>query len=445
MKVSVIGTGYVGVVTGACLAEKGHHVACVDADEQKIKLIRQGTAPIYEPRLGSLLKKHLNRRLAATTDLARAVHETDLTLIAVGTPFDGHEIDLAAVKEASRQIGEALREKTTYHAVVVKSTVVPGTTDEVVRPILEAASGKQAGSDFGVGMNPEFLTEGQAVADFLHPDRIVLGSIDDQTRQALDRLYADFGDVEKIRVNNKTAETIKYASNALLATMISFSNELARMTSALGGVDIVDVMHGVHTSSYLSPRVPGGRRMTAPIASFLEAGCGFGGSCLPKDVQTLISHGQKAGVPMRLLQAVIDINRQQPDEVIGLLRREFASLEGVRAAVLGLAFKPDTDDMRQSPAIPIIHQLLAEKASVKAHDPVANQRARELFAGYPIEYCDDLRQAVEEVEVVVLVTRWKEFSKLPYILAQLPRQPIVVDGRRMLDKRRIPRYEGIGL
>lgn len=445
MKVSVIGTGYVGLVSGVCLAEKGHQVACVDVDEQKIKLIRQGTPPIYEAGLEPLLKKHLNRRLAATTDLALAVRETDLTLIAVGTPFDGHQIDLTAVKEASRQIGEALREKSAYHVVVVKSTVVPGTTDDVVRPILEEASAKKSGVDFGVGMNPEFLTEGQAVADFLNPDRIVLGGIDDSTRDLLDELYAGFVDVVKIRTNNKTAELIKYASNALLATMISFSNELAQMTSALGGVDIVDVMQGVHLSQYLSPRLPDGRRVTAPIASFLQAGCGFGGSCLPKDVQALISHGQKAGVPMRLLQAVIDINRQQPDQVIGLLRRKFVSLEGVKIGVLGLAFKPDTDDLRQSPAIPIIHQLLGEKAVVKAYDPVANERARAALGGCPIEYCDELRQAVEDVDAVVLVTCWKEFASLPYVLAQLPRQPLVVDGRRMLDKQRIPRYEGIGL
>lgn len=445
MKVSVIGTGYVGLVTGVCLAAKGHQVFCVDRDEQKIKLICQGTAPFFEPALEPLLKKHLNRRLAATTDLARAVCETDVTLVAVGTPFDGRQIDLQAIKEASRQIGEALRGKPTYHLVAVKSTVVPGTTDEVVLPILAAASGKKAGEDFGVGMNPEFLTEGQAVADFLHPDRIVLGAIDRRAQETLDQLYVEFTATDKIRTNNKTAELIKYASNALLATLISFSNELARMTSTLGGVDIVDVMQGVHASAYLSPRLPDGRRITAPIASFLRAGCGFGGSCLPKDVQALISHGEQAGVPMPLLQAVLDINRHQPDQVIELLHRTFPSLEGVKIAVLGLAFKPDTDDMRQSPAIPIIDKLLAEKAAVKAFDPVATEHARELLNHCPIEYCDDLQQAVNDVDAIVLVTSWSEFSSLPQLLAQLPRQPIVVDGRRMLDRRRIPRYEGIGL
>jgi len=445
MKVSIIGTGCVGLVTGVCLAEKGHQVVCVDRDEQKIKRICQGTAPFFEPALEPLLKKHLTRRLAATIDLARAVCETEVTLVAVGTPFDGRQIDLQAIKEASRQIGEAVRRKPTYHLVAVKSTVVPGTTDEVVLPILEAASGKKAGRELGVGMNPEFLTEGQAVADCLHPDRIVLGAIDGRAQEILDQLYAEFTSAEKIRTNNKTAELIKYASNALLATLISFSNELARMTSTLGGVDIVDVMQGVHASAYLSPRLPDGRRITAPIASFLQAGCGFGGSCLPKDVQALIRHAEQAGVPMPLLQAVIEINRHQPDQVLDLLHRTFPSLEGIRIAVLGLAFKPNTDDIRQSPAIPIIHKLLAEKATVKAFDPMATEQARELLPCCPIEYCEDLRQAVTDVDAIVLVTSWGEFSSLPQFLSQLPRQPLVVDGRRMLDRRRIPRYEGIGL
>jgi UDPglucose 6-dehydrogenase/GDP-mannose 6-dehydrogenase len=445
MKVSVIGAGYVGLVSGVCLAEKGHEVTCVDVDQAKIDAIRQGHAPIHEVGLEPLLRRHLGGRLWATSDLSSAVRQTELTLIAVGTPLDGRLIDLAAVRESACQVGQTLREKAAYHVVVVKSTVVPGTTDEVVLPTLEAASGRRAGEDFGVGMNPEFLTEGQAVADFLHPDRIVLGGMDEKTMHRLSELYAGFADVPKIRTNNKTAEMIKYASNALLATMISFANELANLCAALGGVDIVEVMPGVHASNYLNPLGKDGRRVMAPIAAFLKAGCGFGGSCLPKDVQALISHGQRAGLPMRLLQSVIDVNQSQPERIVGLLRKHFPSLSGVEIAVLGLAFKPDTDDMRQSPAIPVIRRLLAEKAVLRAYDPVANRQARRVFGDAPLQYCDDLDQAVEGADALVLLTAWSEFARLPELLARRSPQPLVVDGRRMLDKRTIARYEGVGL
>jgi UDPglucose 6-dehydrogenase/GDP-mannose 6-dehydrogenase len=259
MKVSVIGTGYVGLVTGVCLADKGHDVTCADLDGAKVDRINRGEAPIFERGLDDLLRRHAGTRLRATLDARDAVRSTDLTLIAVGTPFDGRRIDLTDVKGAARTVGQALAEKAGYHAVVVKSTVVPGTTDTVVLPILEAVSGKRAGTDFGVGMNPEFLTEGEAVGDFMDPDRIVLGGIDTRTQDALDALYAPFPDAPRLRTNNGTAEMIKYASNAILATMISFSNELANLGSAIGGIDTVEVMRGLHLSRYLSPRENGKR------------------------------------------------------------------------------------------------------------------------------------------------------------------------------------------
>jgi UDPglucose 6-dehydrogenase len=295
VNISIIGTGYVGLVTGACLAEKGHRVICVDVDEEKVRTIGQGIPPFFEVGLKELLRKHINARFRATTDLRRSVVEADLSLIAVGTPFDGKEIDLSYVKEAARQIGDALKEKTEYSVVVVKSTVVPGTTDDVVRPILEQASGKRVGKDFGLGMNPEFLTEGQAVADFMNPDRIVLGAIDDKSMRLMVELYDGFDGTPILKTNNKTAEMIKYASNAMLATQISFANEIGNLCSTLGGVDVVDVMKGVHLSYYLRPRTKDGQRVQAPISSFLEAGCGFGGSCLPKDVKALVVHGKGGG------------------------------------------------------------------------------------------------------------------------------------------------------
>jgi UDPglucose 6-dehydrogenase len=445
MKVSVAGTGYVGLVSGVCLAEKGHQVTCVDIDQEKVDKINKAIPPIYERGLEELLKKNVPENLKATTHLHKAVLETELSLIAVGTPFDGNEIDLKYIKEVAHQIGEALRDKVGYHVVVVKSTVVPGTTDDVVRPILEKASGKKAGVDFGIGMNPEFLREGEAIQDFMFPDRIVLGGIDDKSINALAELYSVFDGVEKLRTNPKTAEMIKYTANSLLATMISFSNEIANLCTDLGGIDVVEVMQGVHLDKRLSPILPDGDRIVPSFTTYLEAGCGFGGSCFPKDVKALIAHGKKVDRPMQLLDAVIQVNERQPQQVFALLKKHFPSLKGVHVAVLGLAFKPGTDDMRESPAIPVVQELMAQEVILKVYDPVAKHEAQNLFGNRQITYCDDLAQTLENVQAVVLMTRWEEFRRLPELLKSLDPQPLFIDGRRMLDKNSIVRYDGIGL
>jgi UDPglucose 6-dehydrogenase/GDP-mannose 6-dehydrogenase len=444
MRVSIIGAGYVGIVTGVCLAERGHHVVCVEIDATKVERIRRGEPPIHEEGLPELLRRHTGTSFRATTSLAEAVEETDLTLIAVGTPFDGRAIDLAYVSRAAAEVGQVLAHKRERHTVVVKSTVVPGTTDGPVREALESASGKQAGLHFGLGVNPEFLTEGQAVADFMYPDRIVIGGIDAATLDALAELYAGFHDVPVIRTNNATAEMIKYASNSLLAAMISFSNEIADLCSALGDIDAKDVMAGVHESAYLNTGT-GPARARAPIASFLEAGCGFGGSCLPKDVSALVAHGAARGVDMRVLRSVLDVNRARPERVLDGIKRGVPSLHGTPVTVLGLAFKPDTDDVRESPAFPIIDRLLDEGAVVTAYDPVATEPARRALTGRPVRFAETLERALDGAGVVVIVTRWREFASVPALLAASGRRPLVFDGRRMLDKNAVDRYEGIGL
>jgi UDPglucose 6-dehydrogenase/GDP-mannose 6-dehydrogenase len=445
MKVSIIGTGYVGLVTGACLAEKGHYTICVDVDQEKVDRINNSIPSIYEKGLEELLKKNIHKRLEATTDLNRAIIETEITLIAVGTPFDGNHIDLTSIREVSWQIGESLQNKLTYHLVAVKSTVVPGTTDQIVLPILEAASGKKAGIDFGVGMNPEFLTEGEAIQDFMCPDRIVLGGIDEKSLQVLEQLYSVFEGVEQVRTNNKTAEMIKYTSNALLATMISFSNEIGNLCATMRGSDVVDVMRGLHLSRYLSPAMPNGDRIVAPISAFLWAGCGFGGSCLPKDVRTLIAHGEEAGRPLRLLDAVMRINAEQHLEIFSLLNKHFPCLKGIRVTVLGVAFRPDTNDMRESPALPIIQGLLAREAQVKVYDPVAKPEIEKTFERDAIMICGSLAEAIEDTQAIILATAWQEFKQVPALLRHLDPQPVFIDGRRMLDKSSIARYQGIGL
>jgi len=443
MKVSVIGTGYVGLVSGVCLAEVGHDVVCVDVDAAKVARILKGEPPIHEEGLPALLRKHLGVRFTATRDLRAAVHGSELTLVAVGTPFDGQRIDLTYVKAVARELGEALRDKPAYHVVVVKSTVVPGTTDSVVKPILEEASGKRCGPDFGVGMNPEFLTEGQAIADFMNPDRLVLGAMDGRALEVLDALYAPFPGVPRVRTNPRTAEMIKYASNAMLATAISFSNELGNLCAALGDVDVVDVMEGLHLAEYLTVKGADGTRRKAPIASFFLAGCGFGGSCLPKDVKALAAHGASVGAPMPLLETVIAVNRGQPAQIVRILEEELGALQGKRVGVLGLAFKPDTDDVRESPAFPIVRLLQERGVAVKAYDPVAAGEARKVL-GDSVAYAGSMAECVADVDAVVLVTRWKEFEGLPALLGAMPRPPLLVDGRRQLDPRSVPRYAGIG-
>jgi UDPglucose 6-dehydrogenase/GDP-mannose 6-dehydrogenase len=442
MRVSVVGTGYVGLVSAVCLADKGHDVVCVDVDPDKIARITAGTPPIYEAGLEELLRRNIGGRLRATTELDAAVMGSELSLIAVGTPFDGEAIDLSYIEAASRQIGEVLGRKEGYHAVVVKSTVVPGTTEEVVLPILAAASGKRPGADFGVGMNPEFLREGEAVADFMNPDRIVMGGIDGRTCDAIEGLYEAFS-CDKLRTTPRTAEMIKYASNSLLATMISFSNEIGNLCAELG-IDVVEALQGVHLDKRLSPILASGERIHPAFVTYLAAGCGFGGSCFPKDVKALVAHGQSRGRPMSLLESVIRVNDAQPMVMLSLLSREMPDLRGRRVAVLGMAFKPGTDDIRESPSIPVVEALLERGADVSAFDPVARREAEKLFAGR-VRFEDSLEGAIEGAEAILLMTRWDEFMRLPDLLRGRADKPLVVDGRRMLSKSAIENYRGIGL
>jgi UDPglucose 6-dehydrogenase len=442
MKISVVGTGYVGLVSGACLAEHGHDVVCVDLDQSKVDAINEGRAPIHEEGLPELLARVVGKKLRASRDLASAVRDSEITFIAVGTPAAGGKIDLTYVEKAAAEIGAALATKSTFHTVVVKSTVVPGTTDGPVRIAIEKASGRKAGEGFGLGMNPEFLTEGQAVEDFLQPDRIAIGGIDDRSRAVIAKVYEGFPDsVPRVMTNARTAEMIKYASNSVLATLISFSNEIGRLCSAVGDIDVAEVMRGVHEAAYFTVRRPDGP-VRAPITGFLDAGCGYGGSCLPKDVTALVGQGRSFGLEMPLLASVLEINRTQPEELMKLVRAHFPSMRGVKTTVLGLAFKQGTDDIRESPAFPILRALRAEGAIVTAYDPIARPTGHPDMAG--VTQVDTLEAALAGAEVVIHVTKWAEFEQLGAILRRLGRTPLVVDGRRNLRPAEFERYEGVG-
>lgn len=441
MRISIIGTGYVGLVSGVCLADRGHRVTCVDIDPAKVALITNGKAPIHELGLPELLERHAGKNLTSTTDLKAAVLASDLTLIAVGTPYKGDKIDLSQIRSAATAIGEALREKAGYHTVIVKSTVVPGTTRNVVLPLVEQASGKKAGADFGVGMNPEFLREGNAVVDFMNPDRIVLGGIDERTRDQLAEVYASFKGVDFVRTTTETAEMIKYAANSLLATLISFSNEIGNLCKSVG-TDVTEVLQGVHLDRRFSPLLADGTRVRPGMVEYLEAGCGYGGSCFPKDVRALVAHGRSMGEDMRLLQSVTEINDRQPAKIVDLVRAELGArnkpLRGARVAVLGVAFKPGTDDVRESPSIPVIETLLAEGAAVSTFDPIAR------VDGLAARACATRAEAIRDADVVIVMTRWPEFSGLADELVTGKDAPLVVDARRFLRAADFDWYTGVG-
>lgn len=444
MKISVIGTGYVGLVSGVCLSQKGHQVICVDQNQKKIDMINSGLSPIYEKNLDKLIKNNIGNKFKATNDLSNSIKNTSVSIIAVGTPFVGTSIDLSFIKEVSKEIGCELKNKNDYHLVVVKSTVIPGTTDQVVRPILEKFSGKIAGKDFGISMNPEFLREGEAVSDFMHPDRIVLGSNDEKTLNKLRRLYKVFDKVDIFETNIKTAEMIKYTSNSLLATMISFSNEIGNLCSNLDGIDIVDVMNGVYLDKRISPILKNGKRIKPGILSYLEAGCGFGGSCFPKDVNALISHGKNNNNPMYILNSVMKVNKNQPDKIIQLILKHFPRLVSVNICMLGLAFKPGTDDIRESPAISVIKNLTKLGAKINVFDPVAQLETQKIFKDKTITYCNSIDIAIKNTHVVVIMTSWPEFKNLKEILTRSKINPLIVDGRRIFSKNDFEEYEGIG-
>jgi UDPglucose 6-dehydrogenase len=439
VRISIVGTGYVGLVSGVCLAHVGHEVVGVDLDEAKVAAINAGDCPIHEDGLADLLAGVVGTRFRATSDLRAAVADTEVTILAVGTPFGEERIDLSQIRTAAEQVGAALADVGRYHVVAVKSTVVPGTTEGVVGPALASASGRRIGQDIGLAMNPEFLREGVAVADFLDPDRIVLGGVDERTLDVLAEVYAPFDGVPVLRVDPSTAEMVKYSANALLATLISFSNEIANLSAAVG-TDVDDVLDGVHLDRRLSPTVDG-RRISPSILTFLRAGAGFGGSCFPKDVRALVAHGEDADVPMPLLQAVLAVNERQPQVLVDRVLHHLDPV-GARIAVLGAAFKPGTDDVRSSAAFPVVAALRAAGAEVVVHDPIALDNFRAARPADGVAYTDDIGVALDGADTVVLTTAWPEYASLPELLRG--RDVLVVDGRRMFDPDDLPRYDGIG-
>jgi UDPglucose 6-dehydrogenase len=421
VKVTVVGTGYVGLVSGACLADMGNDVLCLDVDPAKIAGLQQGRLPIYEPGLDKVVAHNVEAgRLRFTTDVKSAVAHGTLQFIAVGTPPDEDgSADLKYVLEAARSIG---RHMTDYKVIVDKSTVPVGTADKVRSAIAEELARRGVEGRYSVVSNPEFLKEGAAVEDFMRPDRIVVGADDEQAIHLMRALYAPFqrSHDRLVVMDVRSAELTKYAANAMLATRISFMNEMALLAERLGA-DIEQVRQGIGSD----PRIG---------VSFLYSGCGYGGSCFPKDVQALIRTGESAGQDLKVLNAVEQANARQKTVLLEKIVARFgADLTGRRFALWGLAFKPNTDDMREAPSRVLVAELLRRGASVVAYDPVAIEEAQRVFgAAAGLSYADKAMTALDGADALVIVTEWKEFRSPDFAAIKVAlRTPVIFDGRNM--------------
>jgi UDPglucose 6-dehydrogenase len=425
--IGVIGTGYVGLVTAAGFAELGSDVWCVDIDEAKVERLKRGESPIYEPGLEELLAKN-SARLHFSTDLTEAREHAELLFVAVGTPpTHSGDADLSAVHAVVDAIRGSDGSADARHALVMKSTVPCGTGATLQRVLAE--QGKQG---IAYVSCPEFLKEGSAVKDFMHPDRVVVGDTGDWAGEAVIDLYSPL-QAPLVRTDIASAEMVKLASNAFLATKISFINEIANVCEETGS-DVVEVARGMGLDDRIGPK-------------FLQAGIGFGGSCFPKDVDALKQLAGNSGYHFQLLTAVIEVNELQKRRVIGKLQKHLGGLVGKRVALLGLAFKPETDDMREASSLVLAARLNADGASVVAYDPVAEEQARKLVRG--ISFADSPLDAVSDADAVVLVTEWSEFMNLDWkLLAEAMGGRLVIDGRNALDPETVRAaglvYEGIG-
>jgi UDPglucose 6-dehydrogenase len=419
MKIAVIGTGYVGLVAGACLAENGNEVTCVDKDSAKVRSLQRGRIPIYEPGLEELVRRNRSeKRLTFTTDLAKGVRAAQIVFVAVGTPTgeDG-SADLRHVLEVARQIGKAMNG---YKVVVDKSTVPVGTSERV-REVIK----KETSHPFSVVSNPEFLKQGAAIEDFMKPDRVVIGADDQRAAEIMRELYAPFTRTGApiMMMDCASAELCKYAANAMLATRISFMNEVANVCEVVGA-DVDAVRRAVASDRRIGP-------------AFLFPGVGYGGSCFPKDVKAIIQFAAAKNYTFEILQAVEHVNERQKVRLLAKMKQHFGSLKGKRIAIWGLAFKPKTDDMREAPAVPLINGLLDAGASVTAYDPEAMKVARGIF-GARVDFKDKSYDALAGADALAIVTEWPEFREPDWIkIKKTLKTPVIFDGRNIYNSEQL--------
>lgn len=410
MNITIVGTGYVGLVSGVCLASKGHNVTCVDLRKDIVENLNKGILHIYENGLELLLYQVIkNNHFRATTNISEALDQSNVVILAVGTPSENGKIDLTQIKNASIEIGNYIKESNKFLSVIIKSTVIPTTTDTFVKNIIEKTSGKKLG-EFGLGMNPEFLKEGEAVLDFTNPDRIVIGYEDETTKQYLEEIYYPWN-CDKIYTNTRTAEMIKYTNNTLLANLISINNELANLASEISNIDYNDVIKGVISDKRWSPIIEN-KRITPPISAYFTPGAGFGGSCFPKDVQAIRTQGESLGLNMNVTNAVLNTNEKQPSQVINMLKKRYNNLTNKNILLLGLAFKPETDDIRESSSLKILSSLLENNIKVVAHDPIAIEHTKKQYNNPNLTFTDDWIKEIATTDIIVVGTNWLEYLKL---------------------------------
>ncbi len=437
MKITIVGTGYVGLVTGTCFSEVGIDVTCVDIDQKKIDGLKEGIMPIYEPGLETMVLKNVEKgRLSFSTSLKESIQDSEAVFIAVGTPpgEDG-SADLKYVLAVAREVGQHMND---YLVVVTKSTVPVGTAEKVKSAVAEELQKRNSDLTFDVASNPEFLKEGAAIQDFLKPDRIVVGIETEKGQKTMEKLYKPFllNGHPIIFMDVPSAEMTKYAANSMLATKISFMNDIANLCEIMGA-DVNMVRKGIGSDSRIGTK-------------FIYPGVGYGGSCFPKDVKALIKTAQENGYPMRVLQSVEDVNDDQKSVLVNKVKKHFGSdLSGMTFAVWGLSFKPKTDDMREAPSIVIINQLLALGAQVKAFDPVAMEEAHKDL-GDTITYTKDEYEALVDADALLLVTEWPEFRVPNFtVVNKLLKNKIIFDGRNVYDQDEMKElgytYYGIGL
>jgi len=438
-RISVFGLGYVGTVTAACFAYKGFNVVAFDVDKGKVESLNQAISFIYEPELDEIIKQAVSSgSLKATYNPNYAIMNSDITFITVGTPqkVDG-KIDLRYVEDASRMIGKALKDKDDWHLVVVKSTVIPGTTNNVVKKNIEEVSGKTCDREFGICFNPEFLREGAAVHDMFYPDRLIIGGSEKSSSYLLNLYNMFYGEKmpETIITNAENAELIKYANNAFLAMKVSFINMIARICQKIPKGDVEVVAKGIGLDKRIG-------------SLFLKAGAGWGGSCWPKDLSALKKFAEEIGLELPLVDATIEINKTQPLILIDFAKELIGSLEGKRISILGLSFKPNTDDMREAVSIKIIESLLKEGAEVIAYDPKAMDNAKKIF-GKKIIYANNSIECLKGADCAMIVTEWDEFKNLkPEDFINNMRNPALIDGRRIYDPKIFSsklKFKAIGL
>ena len=428
MNIAIVGTGYVGLVSGTCFAEMGAHVTCVDVDIEKIQKLKDGIMPIYEPGLEELVKRNVDfGRLKFTTDLTEVLDDVEVVFSAVGTPPDEDgSADLKYVLAVARQFGQNINK---YTILVTKSTVPVGTAKKVKATIQEELDKRGVNIPFDVASNPEFLKEGAAIKDFMSPDRVVVGTESEKAKEVMTRLYKPFliNNFRVIFMDIPSAEMTKYAANAMLATRISFMNDIANLCERVGA-NVDSVRKGIGTDSRIGSK-------------FLYAGCGYGGSCFPKDVKALVHTGLDNGYHMEVIEAVERVNEKQKSIVYDKIIKVVGDLKGKTIAILGLAFKPETDDMREAPALVVIDKLLKDGAKVRVFDPIAMDECKRRI-GETVTYCENMYDAANGADVFALMTEWRQFRMPSWnVIQKVMKGNVIVDGRNIYDRQEL---EGIG-